>query len=150
MEIERKFLIKELPKLATYESAKISQGYISVDPVIRIRAVENDYFLTVKSKGAMIREEFELQITLDQYNTLYPKIEGKIIEKMRYFIPLSKDLTAELDIYEKTLEGLLTVEVEFSSTQEASSFHIPEWFGKDITFDNRYKNNALALYGIPK
>ncbi len=150
MEIERKFLIKELPLLQGYNTSKITQGYISIDPVIRVREMAPNYFLTVKSKGAMIREEFELAITQEQYASLCSKLEGVAIEKTRYFIPLDNHLTAELDIYKGALKGLITVEVEFSSSEEASCFNVPMWFGRDITYDNRYKNNHLSLYGIPK
>ncbi len=149
MEIERKFLVQNLPDLAHYPHKKLIQGYISIDPVIRIRQMEEDYFLTVKSQGHMIREEFELPITKEQYESLLCKLEYSPIEKIRYFIPLENQLIAELDVYKGPLEGLTTVEVEFSSSTTANTFEVPSWFGKDITHDNRYKNNHLASYGLP-
>ncbi len=149
MEIERKFLVKQLPDLVDCTHKTITQAYISTDPVIRIRKMDEAYALTVKSHGSMIREEFELPITLEQYESLWSKIDYSPIEKNRYFIPLSKGLVAELDIYHGHLEGLITVEVEFSSKSAAQSFEVPYWFGEDITLDNRYKNNNLSLYGAP-
>lgn len=150
MEIERKFLVKTLPPLHKYECKQITQAYISTDPVIRIRQMGDSYFLTVKSGGHMIREEFELPITKEQYHSLWCKIECCPVEKTRYFIPLEKGLTAELDIYSGHLEGLTTVEVEFSSKGHANRFVPPTWFGLDITLDNRYKNNHLSAYGLPR
>ena len=58
MEIERKYLIRQLPNhLNDYPHDEISQAYISTDPVIRIRKKNEDYILTIKSKGLLAREE---------------------------------------------------------------------------------------------
>ena len=149
MEIERKFLVQDYPSLEAYSSEKITQAYISTDPVIRLREMGNQYFLTVKSQGHMIREEFELSITKEQCDALWPKVENSPVEKTRYFISLDHNLTAELDVYQGHLDGLLTVEVEFDSPVEAANFIPPSWFGEDITHDNRYKNNHLSVYGMP-
>ena len=150
MEIERKFLLKEVPDLTSVKSKRIVQAYISTDPVIRIRQMGTTYCLCMKSQGHMIREEFELMITKEQFDNLWEKVDYAPIEKTRYFIPLDRHLTAELDIYSGNLDGLLTVEVEFASSVQASHFIPPSWFGEDITHDNRYKNNHLSMYGVPK
>ncbi|MGL6173363.1 MAG: CYTH domain-containing protein [Cellulosilyticaceae bacterium] len=150
MEIERKYLVKDLPDLKKYQSKRITQGYISTDPVIRIRQMGTQYCLCMKSQGHMIREEFELNLTKEQYENLWNKVEFSPIKKTRYFIPLGDGLTAELDLYDENLEGLMTVEVEFDSSLDAGNFKAPVWFGTDITHDNRYKNNHLSMYGIPK
>ena len=149
MEIERKFLVDHLPSLAKYPSKKITQAYISINPVIRLRQIDDDYLLTVKSQGHIMREEFEMPITKDQFENLGKKVEDSPIQKTRYFIPLENNLTAELDVYEGNLNGLCTVEVEFSSLDDSNHFVPPNWFGTDISLDSRYKNNNLARYGIP-
>ncbi|PHV70359.1 adenylate cyclase [Sporanaerobium hydrogeniformans] len=149
MEIERKFLVDCLPDLTHYKHKKLTQGYISTDPVIRVRQMGDSYFLTVKSQGHMIREEFDLPITKEQYESLLCKLECPPIEKVRYYIPLENNLIAELDVFTGSLHGLTTVEVEFNSSAAAHNFEVPSWFGKDITHDNRYKNNHLAIYGLP-
>ena len=35
--------------------------------------------------------------------------------------------------------------VEFKSLEDANSFVVPTWFGKEITEDVRYKNDNLAV-----
>ncbi|WP_054739017.1 CYTH domain-containing protein [Cellulosilyticum ruminicola] len=149
MEIERKYLVKNLPDLSLYTYKKLTQAYISTKPVIRLRQMNEDFFLTVKSAGHLIRNEFEMPISHEEYLSLLNKVEGTAIEKTRYYIPLTNNLTAELDLYHGFLEGLLTVEVEFNSEEAANIFTAPNWFGEDITFDARYKNNQLALHGKP-
>ncbi|NLJ88399.1 MAG: CYTH domain-containing protein [Epulopiscium sp.] len=151
MEIERKFLVKELPdNLQSYENQEIIQGYISIDPTIRLRKSNDEYFLTIKSKGHLKREEMEFPLTKEQFENLWPKVDSATIYKTRYNIPLENNLVAELDVYHKNLNGLLTVEVEFESEKASEKFVPPEWFGKDVTHDSRYKNNNIAVYGIPK
>ena len=128
----------------------ISQYYISFSPTIRIRQSNNDYFLTVKGKGHLSHEEFELSITQQQYQSLQKKCDTPPIIKKRYFVPLQNNLTAEIDFYEGNLNGLITTEVEFPSEQAANAFIPPIWFGKDVTFDFRYKNTNLCIHGIPQ
>ena len=151
MEIERKFLTKKIPfSLCQYTFYTILQSYISLDPTIRIRQSNTEYFLTVKGKGHMTREEFELSITKEQYQKLQKKCDTPTVIKKRYIIPLQNNLKAEVDIYEGHLKGLITTEVEFPSEEMANTFISPDWFGEDITFDYRYKNTNLSLYGVPK
>ena len=49
MEIERKFLIRQLPEhLEQYPCLQIEQGYLCTNPVVRIRKQDDSYFLTYK------------------------------------------------------------------------------------------------------
>jgi len=151
MEIEMKYLVEKIPfDLSSFTCKKIVQSYVSTDPVIRIRQYDNSYFLTVKGEGHIIREEFEMEISENQYKKLLEKTENNSIFKTRYFIDLENNLVAELDIYEGNLNGLLTVEVEFSTEKELLSFSPPKWFGKDISQDKHFKNNCLSKYSIYK
>ncbi len=149
-EIERKFLIKNLPEnLENFTHYEIRQGYISTDPTIRLRQQDDNYILTVKSAGLMKKQEYELNLTEDQFNRLWEKTEGNTIEKTRYVIPLNNGLKAELDVYKGFLSGFMNVEVEFPSTKEAILFDIPNWFGQEVTQDPRYSNSSLAKFGKP-
>ncbi len=146
MEIERKYLIRRLPEnLSQYQCKKIAQGYICTNPVVRIRKSDDEYYLTYKGKGLMAREEYNLPLTQKGYEHMLPKIDGRLIEKSRYLIPLDGKLTAELDIFEGDLAPLIIVEVEFDSLDAANSFIPPEWFGEDVTESRKYHNSNLAL-----
>ena len=129
MEIERKFLIKNLPEnLEQYDHKEIAQGYLCTSPVVRIRRSNDDYYLTYKGKGMMVREEYNLPLTKEAYLHLKEKIDGRLIEKTRYLISLTDKLTAELDVFHGDLAPLTLVEVEFESVEEANAFTAPEWF----------------------
>lgn len=145
MEIERKFLLKSLPgNLEKYPFHQIEQGYLNTEPVIRIRRQDEEYYLTYKSKGLMVREEYNLPLTEDAYMHLLPKIDGNLIAKKRYLIPLSSRLTAELDIFEGYLSPLTLAEVEFETEEDAISFTPPEWFGEEVTHSTDYHNSVLS------
>ena len=136
MEIERKYLIDTLPEdYQDYPCRHIEQAYLNTDPVIRIRKDNNKHELTYKSKGLMAREEY----------TLLTKIDGRLIRKKRYMIPLNDSLTIELDVFEDDLAPLLLAEVEFPDKASALSFTPPEWFGTDVTFSSEYHNSTLSL-----
>ena len=64
MEIERKYLIPQLPEdYRAHPCYQIEQGYLCTNPVVRIRRQDNDFYLTYKSKGLMVREEYNLPLT---------------------------------------------------------------------------------------
>ena len=118
MEIERKYLIEKLPTdLSRYKHLQIEQGYLCREPVVRIRMENDDYYLTYKSKGFLIREEHNLPLTKEAYDHLYKKADGRMIRKKRYLIPIESNLKIELDIFEGDLDGLVLAEVEFSDVE---------------------------------
>ncbi|MCI5492771.1 MAG: CYTH domain-containing protein [Lachnospiraceae bacterium] len=151
MEIERKYLIHELPEnLTDYPFKQIEQGYLCTSPVVRIRRSDDKYILTYKGSGLMMREEYNLPLTKEGYEHLKPKADGILITKKRYLIPLTDKLTIELDIFENELAPLMLAEVEFETREDADRFVPPEWFGEDVTFSTDYHNSTLSRYGLKK
>lgn len=145
MEIERKYLIKALPEnLDNYPYKEIEQGYLSTNPVVRIRRSNDKYILTYKGSGMMVREEYNLPLTKESFEHMKPKTDGIFIEKRRYLIPYNEKLTIELDIFGGELAPLVLAEVEFDSEEEANAFIPPEWFGEDVTFSTEYHNSTLS------
>lgn len=147
MEIERKYLVdeKNLPcGLQDYPCRHIEQAYLCTEPVVRIRRDNEDYFLTYKSKGLMVREEYNLPLTKEAYEHLKPKADGRIIIKKRYMIPLGEELTIELDLFSGDLAPLILAEVEFPDEETANTFKPPSWFGEDVTFSTKYHNSSLS------
>lgn len=145
MEIERKFLIKKLPdNLTSYKARKIEQAYLCTDPVVRVRRDNDDYYLTYKSRGMIVREEYNLPLTKEAYGHLLAKADGNIITKTRYEIPEKDNLTIEFDVFEGKFDGLLLAEVEFASEEEALGYIPPEWFGEDVSNSTKYHNSTLS------
>lgn len=150
-EIERKFLVKDIPpNLEDYASHEISQGYLADDDdlEIRLRRKDDNHYETVKSGHGLRRREAEIEIGKKDFHTLWPFTEGKRVEKTRYEIPYG-DYVIELDVYSGALAGLVTAEVEFKTEDGSAAFVPPGWLGRDVTEDKRYKNKHLAIHGKP-
>jgi CYTH domain-containing protein len=170
-EIERKYLIKALPEgLGNYKHTEIEQGYISTVPVVRIRkkithaakadmtgaAANESYVLTIKSSGMLSRQEYEMDITAEEYRNLTRKVEGNIITKTRYFMPLNDSDTSklilELDIFEDAFSGLVMGEIEFPDKKTADSFEtagmvsdiLSKILSKEVTYDKRFHNSTMS------
>ncbi len=163
MEIERKFLLKALPdELSNYPCLHIEQAYLNVDPVIRIRKENDDYYLTYKGRGMLAREEHNLPLSEEAYRHLLTKADGNIISKKRYLIPLSNpgfkegypappadySLTIELDVFDPPFAPLILAEVEFGSREAAEAFVAPDWFWEDVTYCKEYHNSYMAMKGM--
>ena len=146
MEIERKFLIRELPKnLSDYPFHTLEQGYLNTDPVVRVRREDETYYLTYKGKGFLAREEYNLPLNADAYDHLVQKADGNIIRKKRYLIPIEgTQLTIELDVFDAPFAPLILAEVEFESIEQAQAFVPPAWFGEDVTENREYSNSYLS------
>ncbi len=148
MEIERKFLTKYLPEdLDNYPFHLIEQAYLTTDPVIRVRKEDEKYYITYKGSGLLAREEYNLPLTKEAYDTLKSGAKGNVISKKRILIPFN-GLTIELDIFEPPFAPLILAEVEFSSIEEANAFEGPEWFGEDVTQDTNYHNSTMSRIKI--
>ncbi|MCD8326098.1 MAG: CYTH domain-containing protein [Lachnospiraceae bacterium] len=159
MEIERKFTIKRLPdNLRAYPCVHIEQGYLSTNPVVRIRKEDDHYYLTYKGQGMLAREEHNLPLTRESYEHMLPKCDGNIISKKRYKIPLDHpifnadcpappdnySLLIELDVFDEPFAPLIMAEVEFGSREAAESFVPPDWFLEDVTYNSNYHNSNMS------
>jgi adenylate cyclase len=104
--------------------------------------------LRVKSSPARSRLEEEIELDNASFASLWVLTDGRRVVKMRYLIERD-DATIELDVYHDALHGLMTAEVEFPDETASERFDAPSWFGREVTGDPRYANQALATEGIP-
>ena len=142
MEIERKFLVKDVSKLNldSYKHKEIIQDYLYKDKFTTIRKrkiVANNeisYIYTIKTGKINISvNEMEKEITEKQYNSLTNNPNNVTIHKTRYMIPYKDNLIIELDVFHGVYEGIVFAEIEFESEEQAYNIEVPEWFGKDIS-----------------
>jgi adenylate cyclase len=152
-EVERVFKVRRIPgDIEKYPSENIVQGYLAVDSTgaeVRLRKIGERYFETYKGAGRLQRRELEIEVSRDQFDTLWPGTDGRRIEKTRYQID-ARGQKIELNLFRGELEGLVLAEVEFPSRQKSEEFQPPDWFGEEVTKDSRYKNQNLAQKGTPK
>ena len=161
-EIERKWRVRKLPKDYKHFPCKLlEQAYLCQNPTLRIRKessisegeerggiserrTQEEYIFCYKGKGRLSREEYNLPLTEEAYETLIGKTEGRVIRKFRYAIPHGA-YTVELDIFQGELEGLCYAEVEFPSEEEALSFQPLDWFSEELTGERGYSNAELSF-----
>ena len=145
MEIERKYLLGEIPEgLNLNDKHSISQGYISNDPVVRIRKYDDEYILTIKSRGLIERIEIEKPLSYQEFSELSTMVRGNLIEKDRYKIPLDDGYTLELDVFHGIYEGLIIAEIEYESIEKAESYKAPGYLYCDVSEYPEYQNSSLS------
>lgn len=147
MEIERKWLMEGLPDIKEEKHIRITQGYISVEPEVRIRSYQVlsgkdmghiDHLLTIKGNGGLSREEVETYITEGQFNSLAALIGRPLIEK-DYWKYLLDGHVLEVSVVDPgTKDAFCYGEIEFLSEEEAMAYEFP-LKGKDVTEDQSYK-----------
>lgn len=149
-EIERKFLVEEVPRAESGQTV-IEQGYLALDErgEVRLRRQGGELLLTAKTGHGEVREEVEVPIEPRAFEALWPLTAGRRVRKVRHYVPLQEELRAEVDVYAGALDGLLTAEIEFDSTEQADRFRPPAWLGTELTGDERYANQSLATRGLP-
>ncbi len=145
MEIERKYLLGEIPEgLNLNDKHSISQGYISNNPVVRIRKYDDEYILTIKSRGLIERIEIEKPLSYQEFSELSTMVRGNLIEKDRYKIPLDDGYTLELDVFHGIYEGLIIAEIEYESIEKAESYKAPGYLYCDVSEYPEYQNSSLS------
>ncbi len=150
VERERKFLVRSLPNLPS-GGTEMRQGYLAIDGSVGVRVrdeAERGQTLTVKGGSGAVRTELEWSIEARQFEAAWAITEDRRVHKTRYRVDVGRH-TAEIDVFHGSLDGLVLVEVEFSSMGELEEFEPPEWFGDEVTDDDRYANASLAVHGAP-
>jgi len=146
-EIERKFLVKQLPeKLKRRRHYPIAQGYLASEPGgrhVRLRKKGKTASLTFKVGRGAHREEREVNLSPKQFAALWPGTAGRRLRKLRYEIPW-RNLMIEIDVYRGRHSGLVVAEVEFPDLATCREFKPPSWFGREVTGQRRYSNVRLA------
>jgi CYTH domain-containing protein len=148
VEIERKWLVDSAPTEALAVAAEaIDQGYLVVAEdggEVRLRRRDKGRFLTVKSGHGLARAEHEIELSEAQFEALWPATEGRRLQKSRRVIPRDGGLAIELDVYAGRHQGLVVAEVEFRDEEAARDFVAPPWFGREVTYEEGFKNRRLA------
>ena len=146
-EIERKFLVRELPpNLKRCESRPIEQGYFAAQrdgSQVRLRKAGTQHTLTFKRGRGVKRQEWEIALIPEQFNELWPTTEGRRLRKTRYDVPYGEYLI-EVDIYAGRNKGLVVAEVEFDDEKQCEQFQPPAWLGREVSGKSRYSNVRLA------
>ena len=146
-EVERKFLVaNDGWKARVVRSVFLRDGLIasSNGNKVRVRIVDEKATVTIKGpRRVMRRAEFEYDIPVSDAEAILTHMcQGHILEKARHFVEHSDGMW-EVDVYEGSLQGIVIAEIELR--HENQTIESPDWMGKEVTRDPRYRKvNMLA------
>lgn len=154
-ETERKWIADEVPsglptassshfENRTEEPSLIDQWYTAaetdVELRLRQRTLDETFFeMGIKRGQGQTREEFGIDLSEEQALELIKASVGKV-RKVRHQIMWDGLAVIELDLYRGELNGLAVAEIE----NPPEDLEVPEWFGREVTEDRRFKNKNLA------
>lgn len=150
-EIERKFLLDELPGALAFAKRKaILQGYLALDgdTEVRVRRTPSGATLTIKHGGGEVRVEEELALDERRADALWELTAGRRLQKARREMRVDGVLV-EVDEYSGALDGLIVAEVEFDDEDASRAWTAPAWFGREVTGEAAYANRSLSVDGLP-
>lgn len=149
-EIERKFLLKGMPRLPRGAvRTDLAQGYLPGARLqervrrVRRRGEPVRYYRTVKLGSGISRVEVEEEADEAVFRRLWPLTRGRRIRKLRFRVP-DGELTWEIDRFRG--RDLVLAEVELPS--EDHHVVLPDWLRdhvvRDVTGEDEYVNVNLA------
>jgi len=149
-EIERKWIVSSFEGLPIIRSGwqNIRQAYMGPTTRVRINGAARSpkrpasAVISVKLwKSELSREEFNYPIPMEDAEVIFDRHAN--MEKDR--AKLEGGFT--LDVFRGRLEGLLLIEKEYESEEEANADEIPaEWEERDVTGNPDYINASLVRY----
>src|ERR1035437_4312505 len=149
LEIERKFLVRDVAVLAGVDGVAFRQGYLSTEPErsVRVRRSGDVAFITIKGisdLSGVSRAEFEYPIPAEDADAMLDELALRpLIEKTRYRVEAGGRVW-EIDVFAGANEGLVVAEVELPTEQ--AEVAVPAWAGAEVTGDPRYYNANLVAH----
>ncbi len=143
MEIERKWLAKKLPELSNFTPISYERYFLFIGEKVEIRIQKKGKKFEFERKAQiskLSREEQKFEVTKEEFETLKKKCKKSIIRES-YLLEENPEIS--LKIYHGNYEGLIRVEVEFSSENDAKEFKPLKWFGEEITDTPLGKDKSL-------
>ena len=146
LEIERKFLMNGFPiGLPLIREAELEQGYLSIDPEIRLhRAVDvatgkTECWMTLKGEGELVRTEHMTRIDENFYFDAADFMKVPMIQKTYKRYKLGPWTLEVAHVDPGTPRAFFYGEIEFPTEKDAREFHVPNFLGREITFNEDYK-----------
>ena len=141
LDVERRFLV-QIDKLPNDlpSGRLISQGYLSIDPVVRVRISGDKAWIAVKGPGLVHREEFEYEVPWQDAEKMLDLCRHSVIKTRRQIS--HGNHTWDIDEFHGPLEGLWVARIELKTRYEG--YEPPLWIGVEVSEDRRFTNASLA------
>lgn len=158
MEIERKWAVNGWPEadLPLAFEYRMEQGYVTVDPTVRIRKEEmvggeTNYVLCLKSHGQLAHREIEISISEEKFDEIRDLIGIPLIKKIRRSYRLRDGHLLEVNHVDEGLETeFWYAEVEYGSVDEAERWNpadvgLADYLAKDETYE---PNSTMGAFWV--
>ncbi len=150
LEIEKTYLAKILPTgLTDCRFKEIIDIYLpkeSEHAKLRIRKNGDVCTITKKSpvneNNASIQNEEHIHLTPEEFQA-FSRVEGNIVRKNRYYYPY-QGYTAEIDVFQDQLNGLVLIDFEFKSEDELNAFVMPDFCLAEVTQEEGIAGGVLC------
>ena len=152
-EIERKFLIRRMPKISKikphiYERYFLQYGGLVEEKIQKTKRKEGDTYeyeiKTMVAQGCWKREK--LMISKERYEAFHQRAPlHTALFQEKYFIS-EHDPRISVKVYQGTYQGLTFAEVEFDSKDESEIFRPYEWMGVEITTSPLGRETSLITF----
>lgn len=110
---------------------------------LRIRLTLDQAILTLKGpREHSVRIEYEAEVDFEFGQHLIALCEPNTVSKIRYPLVSNSHLWS-IDVFLDRNEGLVVAEVELE--HPSSELTVPSWCGEEVTSDERYYNEYLAV-----
>ena len=137
LELERTYLAKYIPDISSAKHKEIIDVYFphtSFHPTLRIRKSGQKFEMTKKTmvdNDPSKQLEHNIMLTEDEFVAL-SKADGKRVSKIRYYYDFN-GRTAEIDIFQEDLAGLILIDFEFDNETDKDNFPLPDFCLMDVT-----------------
>ncbi|MCX6774293.1 MAG: hypothetical protein NTY68_04855, partial [Candidatus Micrarchaeota archaeon] len=115
-------------------------------PVLRIRKNGNHFEMTkkypVKEGDASHMHEETIVLNEQEFNSL-KSTDGKIVHKIRHYYS-HEGRTAEIDVFQGALSGLVIIDFEFETMEQKSSFSMPDFCLAEVTQEEGLAGGMLC------
>jgi adenylate cyclase len=150
IELELTYLARELPAdLATKPSKMLVDVYYPATdphPLVRIRQKGDSYEITKKVMASGTDSshmlEHTIKLTREEFDAL-SAAPGKRVAKRRYDYEF-EGRTAEIDVFDGELSGLVVVDFEFTDRDDQLAFQMPGFCLADVTQEAFIAGGKLA------
>jgi len=150
IELEKTFLAKKIPDgLESFPLKEIIDIYIppkEVHPFLRIRKKGDIYEITKKEPisgdDSSEQSEHTIKLSEEEFKSL-SVVKGKCLSKIRYFYDY-KGISAEVDIFQDDLLGLVLVDFEFKNVEDKDNFKMPSFCLVDVTQNKTFAGGMLC------
>ena len=122
--IRRTFLINDTPLyIERFKNERMMIYKMDNDSIIE--CIQGHYYSLIQDDNYVLIDRIKLND--------YPI---RIIDKIRYYIPLNSDLNAKIDYCSKKNIRKI-INVDFNNKEEADKFEVPNWFGEELLLETK-------------